>query len=312
MRLSEASVGTRGRRGAVRRCSPRRRSARSRAARRSRRWRTSVRGSKAQDVRRPDDDRLRSFHCARHEAGAGRGHGQPGQGQRAHRIVQTVTSVTKEVAGAAWPRRVDRDFQDGELVESEISFWSQDDAGNVWNLGEYPEEWEDGVLIGAPSTWLNGTAAGTGGRPHAGRSPAGRGLLPPGSGASRRVPGSGSGQGGRPADVCRPVATTGCSSQTSGRRSAARGRPPAEVRARPVSVSCAWRRSGAKNRRRWFSPSTSSCHGAELDEAIAKVLHLDQRAYVLAKSVSAWNRAGAGRSREGRPPGARSWRRTRD
>ena len=80
-----------------------------------------------------------------------------GQGQGAHRVVFTVTDITKEIDGVRALVVWDRDFQDGELVEAELSFWAQDDDGNVWNLGEYPEEWEDGQLAGAPSTWLTGT-----------------------------------------------------------------------------------------------------------------------------------------------------------
>jgi hypothetical protein len=56
----------------------------------------------------------------------------------------------------------DRDFQDGELAEEELAFMAQDDQGNVWSLGEYPEEHEDGE-VSAPSTWLaghNGATAG--------------------------------------------------------------------------------------------------------------------------------------------------------
>ena len=30
--------------------------------------------------------------------------------------------------------------------------------GNVWNLGEYPEEFEEGRFVGAPSTWIAGVA----------------------------------------------------------------------------------------------------------------------------------------------------------
>ncbi|MEA2588855.1 MAG: hypothetical protein QOH66_1782, partial [Actinomycetota bacterium] len=33
---------------------------------------------------------------------------------------------------------------------------AQDDHGNVWNLGEYPEEYDGGKFKGAPSTWLTG------------------------------------------------------------------------------------------------------------------------------------------------------------
>ena len=79
-----------------------------------------------------------------------------GQGQGTHRVVFTVTDMVKEVDGIETVVVWDRDFQDGALAEAELSLWAQDDAGNVWNLGEYPEEWEDGALAGAPSTWLTG------------------------------------------------------------------------------------------------------------------------------------------------------------
>src|SRR5439155_21260524 len=44
----------------------------------------------------------------------------------------------------------------GLLAEEELSFWAQDRLGNVWNLGEYPEEHFNGQLIGAPKTWFAG------------------------------------------------------------------------------------------------------------------------------------------------------------
>jgi hypothetical protein len=52
----------------------------------------------------------------------------------------------------------DTDTSEGEVVESELSFFAQDNDGNVWNLGEYPEEFEDGEFVGAPSTWIAGQA----------------------------------------------------------------------------------------------------------------------------------------------------------
>ena len=73
-----------------------------------------------------------------------------------HRVVFTVTDVTKSVNGVRTLVIWDRDIQDGELVEEELAFAAQDDDGNVWNLGEYPEEHEDGKFVGAPSTWLAG------------------------------------------------------------------------------------------------------------------------------------------------------------
>jgi hypothetical protein len=82
-----------------------------------------------------------------------------GQGVEQHRVVFTVTDLTKKVNGVNGVVMWDRDFNGGSLVESEITFFAQDDGGNVWLLGEYPEEYdEEGKFEGAPSTWLAGVA----------------------------------------------------------------------------------------------------------------------------------------------------------
>ncbi len=47
------------------------------------------------------------------------------------------------------------DYSEDELVEKEIAFYAQDNDGNVWFLGEHPEEYEDGELVDAP-TWIAG------------------------------------------------------------------------------------------------------------------------------------------------------------
>jgi hypothetical protein len=72
-----------------------------------------------------------------------------------HQVVFTVTNVTKWVNHVRTVVIWDRDFSDGELAEEELAFMAQDDQGNVWSLGEYPEEHEDGE-VSAPSTWLSG------------------------------------------------------------------------------------------------------------------------------------------------------------
>src|SRR5205085_8847383 len=46
----------------------------------------------------------------------------------------------------------------GVLQESELFFLAQREDGSVWTLGEYPEEYDNGELTGAPSTWISGTA----------------------------------------------------------------------------------------------------------------------------------------------------------
>ena len=71
----------------------------------------------------------------------------------------TVTDVTKVIQGVravvVWDVDLDQSSR-RSAQESELSFWAQDDAGNVWNMGEYPEEFPSGVFAGAPSTWLAG------------------------------------------------------------------------------------------------------------------------------------------------------------
>jgi hypothetical protein len=87
------------------------------------------------------------------------GEANRGEGVEHHRVVFTVTDLTKLVNGVRTVVMWDRDFNGGTMVESEITFFAQDDGGNVWLLGEYPEEYdEEGMFEGAPSTWLAGVA----------------------------------------------------------------------------------------------------------------------------------------------------------
>jgi hypothetical protein len=71
------------------------------------------------------------------------------------RVVFTVTDLTKMVAGVRTLVAWDRDYNDGVLGESELAFFAQDAEGNVWHLGQYPEEYEDGKLVKAPA-WIAG------------------------------------------------------------------------------------------------------------------------------------------------------------
>jgi hypothetical protein len=87
-----------------------------------------------------------------------RGRANRGHGVRPHRVIFTVTGLTKRVDGVDAVVLFDRDINGNRLLEAEITFFAQDDDGNVWNLGEYPEEYAaDGSFEGAPSTWLSGS-----------------------------------------------------------------------------------------------------------------------------------------------------------
>jgi hypothetical protein len=82
-----------------------------------------------------------------------------GPGVEPHRVVFTVTDVTKVINGVRTVVIWDRDIHQGRLNEEEAAFFAQDDSRNVWQLGEYPEELDErGKLIGAPRTWIAGVA----------------------------------------------------------------------------------------------------------------------------------------------------------
>ncbi|MDQ3946484.1 MAG: hypothetical protein M3357_15310 [Actinomycetota bacterium] len=84
------------------------------------------------------------------------GEANRGEGITPHRIVITVTDVTKVINGVRTLVVWERDFNGDQLVEAEIAFFAQDDKGNVWLMGEYPEEYELGKFDGAPSSWIAG------------------------------------------------------------------------------------------------------------------------------------------------------------
>lgn len=80
-----------------------------------------------------------------------------------HSVTFTVTDTFKTVGGVRTVVAWDRDFLEGKLQEQELALFAQDDQGNVWNFGEYPEEYESGKFTGAPSTWIRGVAGAYGG-----------------------------------------------------------------------------------------------------------------------------------------------------
>jgi hypothetical protein len=75
---------------------------------------------------------------------------------RLHRtVVFTVTDLVKEIDGVPSVVIWELDYTDGELEEAELSFFAQDAGGNVWHMGEYPEEYEEGEIVKHP-TWIAG------------------------------------------------------------------------------------------------------------------------------------------------------------
>ena len=72
-----------------------------------------------------------------------------------HKIVLNITDLVKDIGGVPNLVSYDLDYSDNELVEAELAFFAQDDNGNVWHFGQYPEEYEDGKFKRAPA-WIHG------------------------------------------------------------------------------------------------------------------------------------------------------------
>lgn len=79
-----------------------------------------------------------------------------------HRVVFTVTDLTKVIDGVQTVVCWDQDFSEGELVEAEIVFFAQAANGSIWHFGQYPEEYEDGKFVEAPA-WIHGIGDGRAG-----------------------------------------------------------------------------------------------------------------------------------------------------
>lgn len=75
------------------------------------------------------------------------------------RVVSIVTDLTKNINGLRVAIVWDRDYSDGNLIESELAFFAQDDEGNVWHIGEHTEVFDEIELVGG-RTWFFGRPEG--------------------------------------------------------------------------------------------------------------------------------------------------------
>lgn len=86
-----------------------------------------------------------------------RGASGTGAERRQHSVDFTVTDLTKRIDGVAARVVYELDFTDGVLEEAELAYFAQDARGNVWHVGEYPEEYEEGAIVKSPG-WIHGVA----------------------------------------------------------------------------------------------------------------------------------------------------------
>jgi hypothetical protein len=80
-----------------------------------------------------------------------------GEDVLALRVVFAVTDLTKVISGVRTVVSWSQKYADGELVESGICFFAQDNDGTVWLMGEYPEVYDDAEFLEAPC-WMHGVA----------------------------------------------------------------------------------------------------------------------------------------------------------
>jgi hypothetical protein len=73
-----------------------------------------------------------------------------------HRIVETVTDLTKVINGVRALVNLEMDYSNGKVLEKEIAFHAQDNEGNVWHLGQLRETYEDGQQLVGGQSWLVG------------------------------------------------------------------------------------------------------------------------------------------------------------
>ncbi len=80
---------------------------------------------------------------------------EEGGEEKEHVVIVTVTDLVKEIDGVLSIVTWDEDYSGGDLVETELAFYAQDDDGNVWRIGEYPEVYENNKIVEVPA-WISG------------------------------------------------------------------------------------------------------------------------------------------------------------
>lgn len=71
-------------------------------------------------------------------------------------VVETVTNNVKMILGIQATVVHAQEFLDGDLIEDTFDWYAQDNAGNVWYLGEDSSEIEDGRVVSTDGSWEAG------------------------------------------------------------------------------------------------------------------------------------------------------------
>lgn len=73
-----------------------------------------------------------------------------------HRVISTVTDVSKPVDGVRTVIVLDQDINGGQIAEQSLDYEAEDNQGNVWYLGSYTEAYQGGQFVNASDAWLAG------------------------------------------------------------------------------------------------------------------------------------------------------------
>jgi hypothetical protein len=79
-----------------------------------------------------------------------------------HRLVMSVTDLTKVIDGVRVVVVHEMDYKKGRLIEAELVFFAQDKAGNVWHMGQYRETYDEKEFVGGRA-FFSGTDGGRAG-----------------------------------------------------------------------------------------------------------------------------------------------------
>ena len=194
------------------------------------------------------------------------------------RVVFTVSDLTKTIGDVQTRVALDMDYNDDRLAEQEIMFFAQDDGGNVWLFGEYPEEYEDGKIAKTPA-WIHGSEGAKAGLAMKAAPTATDADYPQGWGPQvgwndRAAVDATAGR------TCTPV---GCYENVLVMREYSRDEPGAsqlKFYAEGVgTVRVGWRGPNEEEREEMVLVSVEHLTAAEMDELRRKIIAQDERAY---------------------------------
>ena len=72
------------------------------------------------------------------------------------RVEDKVTSDTKVVMGVTCVVLLNKEWEDGSLIEETLDWYAQDVDGNAWYFGEASSDIEDGQVVSTAGSWESG------------------------------------------------------------------------------------------------------------------------------------------------------------